>query len=418
MNGRSPRIPHGRVARSRSRSSSRCSALAASPADARARRRAPASKWGDAEPDRAAHRPGPRGDSLPGQQRARPGGPAATSIATRSFRRRRSATTTAWTAPAASPTQCPGEAALDARLEGVGYLSGGLTPVGLRREHRLGHAASTGTPEAIVKAWMNSSGHRANILSRDFREIGVGFSVGTPDRRPRARRHLHDRLRPPRRLTLRPRRGRRYNRRPRGRGVTGCTSSLPSSKNGFEPRRPLTDRRHARESVSDTRSAPRRRDSRRRWQLRQTTSHFSISSRMLCQFRYGSACPMSNALVAQVVELQNDRIRLAAVDARMARRSTRSGTSCARGRRSASRVSLIDVALLVRQVVLAVVVGVARAAVVVPLALRLAPPSEVLDRLELSAASARLCTPDKRRAVSRLHEHIVRIRLDTDGTLP
>ena len=38
-----------------------------------------------------------------------------------------------------------------------------------------------GTPEAIVDAWMNSSGHRANILSRDFREIGVGFSPGTPN---------------------------------------------------------------------------------------------------------------------------------------------------------------------------------------------------------------------------------------------
>ena len=28
---------------------------------------------------------------------------------------------------------------------------------------------------------MNSPGHRANILSRVFREIGVGFSAGTPE---------------------------------------------------------------------------------------------------------------------------------------------------------------------------------------------------------------------------------------------
>ena len=27
---------------------------------------------------------------------------------------------------------------------------------------------------------MSSSGHRANILNRDFRELGVGFSAGTP----------------------------------------------------------------------------------------------------------------------------------------------------------------------------------------------------------------------------------------------
>ena len=31
------------------------------------------------------------------------------------------------------------------------------------------------TPEAVVKAWMNSSGHRANILSKSFTEIGVGY---------------------------------------------------------------------------------------------------------------------------------------------------------------------------------------------------------------------------------------------------
>ncbi len=35
------------------------------------------------------------------------------------------------------------------------------------------------TPEAVVKAWMNSSGHRANILNSSFTHIGVGYvSVG------------------------------------------------------------------------------------------------------------------------------------------------------------------------------------------------------------------------------------------------
>lgn len=32
------------------------------------------------------------------------------------------------------------------------------------------------TPEAVVKGWMNSSGHRANILSSNFDSIGVGFA--------------------------------------------------------------------------------------------------------------------------------------------------------------------------------------------------------------------------------------------------
>lgn len=31
------------------------------------------------------------------------------------------------------------------------------------------------TPAAVVNAWMNSSGHRANILSKSFTKIGVGY---------------------------------------------------------------------------------------------------------------------------------------------------------------------------------------------------------------------------------------------------
>lgn len=31
------------------------------------------------------------------------------------------------------------------------------------------------TPEAVVTAWMNSSGHRANILNSSYTEIGVGY---------------------------------------------------------------------------------------------------------------------------------------------------------------------------------------------------------------------------------------------------
>ena len=31
------------------------------------------------------------------------------------------------------------------------------------------------SPQAVVNAWMNSSGHRANILNASFTEIGVGY---------------------------------------------------------------------------------------------------------------------------------------------------------------------------------------------------------------------------------------------------
>jgi uncharacterized protein YkwD len=39
-------------------------------------------------------------------------------------------------------------------------------------------ADSGGTPKAIVKSWMHSPPHRANILSPQFRQLGVGFALG------------------------------------------------------------------------------------------------------------------------------------------------------------------------------------------------------------------------------------------------
>jgi uncharacterized protein YkwD len=37
-----------------------------------------------------------------------------------------------------------------------------------------------GTPRAIVQSWMESPGHRANILYRKFREAGIGVAFGDP----------------------------------------------------------------------------------------------------------------------------------------------------------------------------------------------------------------------------------------------
>lgn len=39
------------------------------------------------------------------------------------------------------------------------------------------------TPEAVMNAWMNSEGHRANILNPNFKKLGVGYRTnnqGTP----------------------------------------------------------------------------------------------------------------------------------------------------------------------------------------------------------------------------------------------
>jgi uncharacterized protein YkwD len=66
------------------------------------------------------------------------------------------------------------------RIRRAGYL---------RRAHQwyVGENIAWGTgrlatPRAIVRAWMRSRGHRANILNRRFRQIGVGISYNAPVR--------------------------------------------------------------------------------------------------------------------------------------------------------------------------------------------------------------------------------------------
>jgi uncharacterized protein YkwD len=39
---------------------------------------------------------------------------------------------------------------------------------------------SKATPGQIVSGWMQSRGHRENILHRSFREMGLGIALGTP----------------------------------------------------------------------------------------------------------------------------------------------------------------------------------------------------------------------------------------------
>ena len=39
-------------------------------------------------------------------------------------------------------------------------------------------AAGQRTPEQVMESWMNSSGHRANILNKNFTQLGVGYAKG------------------------------------------------------------------------------------------------------------------------------------------------------------------------------------------------------------------------------------------------
>ena len=37
-----------------------------------------------------------------------------------------------------------------------------------------------GTPQGVMNAWMNSAGHKANILKRAYKEVGIGIKLGVP----------------------------------------------------------------------------------------------------------------------------------------------------------------------------------------------------------------------------------------------
>jgi uncharacterized protein YkwD len=64
------------------------------------------------------------------------------------------------------------------RLVGVRYIPAGRWWV--VGENIAWATGALSTPEGVVAAWMASPGHRANILSADYGEMGVGVALGTP----------------------------------------------------------------------------------------------------------------------------------------------------------------------------------------------------------------------------------------------
>ncbi len=64
------------------------------------------------------------------------------------------------------------------RLTTVGYLPGdGSWNAG---ENIAWGQGALATPQSIMAAWMNSEGHRENILSPDFADVGLGVAIGSP----------------------------------------------------------------------------------------------------------------------------------------------------------------------------------------------------------------------------------------------
>jgi len=64
------------------------------------------------------------------------------------------------------------------RLLSSGYL--GKVRNWLVGENLAWGTGSRSTPRQVVVSWMNSPGHRRNMLNRRFREIGIGVVFSTP----------------------------------------------------------------------------------------------------------------------------------------------------------------------------------------------------------------------------------------------
>jgi uncharacterized protein YkwD len=64
------------------------------------------------------------------------------------------------------------------RIRRTGYLRGsGGAVLG---ENLAWGGSGLATPRRIVRMWMNSPGHRANVLRPRFREVGIGIVRSTP----------------------------------------------------------------------------------------------------------------------------------------------------------------------------------------------------------------------------------------------
>ena len=64
------------------------------------------------------------------------------------------------------------------RLTAVGYL--GSDDGWIVGENIGWGQASLATARSMVDAWMNSPGHRENLLSADYTQVGLGLALGTP----------------------------------------------------------------------------------------------------------------------------------------------------------------------------------------------------------------------------------------------
>jgi uncharacterized protein YkwD len=72
----------------------------------------------------------------------------------------------------------PTGSTVGSRLAEAGYLARASTYI--VGENIGGGSGRSGSPLAILQAWMHSPPHRANILDAGFHDVGVGVASGYP----------------------------------------------------------------------------------------------------------------------------------------------------------------------------------------------------------------------------------------------
>jgi uncharacterized protein YkwD len=75
----------------------------------------------------------------------------------------------------------PGGGTMQDRIKAAGWFNGARSFAFAENiAWGTGHLSS---PKSIVEGWMNSAGHRANILNGRYTQLGVGVALGTPRER-------------------------------------------------------------------------------------------------------------------------------------------------------------------------------------------------------------------------------------------
>ena len=72
----------------------------------------------------------------------------------------------------------PAGSTLVSRVTRVGYVN---PRVGWTVGENIGWGSGElSTPKAMVQAWMESPGHKANLLNPSFKDVGIGIALGSP----------------------------------------------------------------------------------------------------------------------------------------------------------------------------------------------------------------------------------------------